>query len=133
MSNRIVRINELVQREISAYLRKRYQAEAATITITSVEIAPDLKTGKVYVSIIGGEDFVNGRMAWLHDRASELRREVGRHVVLKWTPQLDYILDNSPARAARVAQVLFEIEEQERIKQAAKPAESSPDTAAPAP
>jgi ribosome-binding factor A len=114
MSNRIVRINELVQRELSAYLRKRYQSEAAAITIASVEIAPDLKTGKVFVSILGSEDAVAGRMAWLRRQARELRREVGRHVVMKWTPLLDYVLDDTSVRATRVMQILYEIEQREK-------------------
>ena len=114
MSNRIVRINELVQRELNAYLRKRYQSEAAAITIASVEIAPDLKTGKVFVSILGAEDAVADRMAWLRRQARELRREVGRHVVMKWTPLLDYVLDDSPIRATRVMQILYEIEQREQ-------------------
>jgi ribosome-binding factor A len=114
MSNRIVRINEFVQRELSAYLRKRFQSEAAAITITSVEIAPDLKTGKVFVSILGPEDAVAGRMAWLRRQARELRREVGRHVVMKWTPLLDYVLDDSAVRATRVMQILYEIEQREQ-------------------
>ena len=75
MSNRLVRINELVQRELNSYLRKRYQSEAAAITITSVEIADDLKTGKAHVAIFGKEDYVAGRMDWLLKHAGELRRD----------------------------------------------------------
>jgi ribosome-binding factor A len=125
MSNRIVRINELVQREISAYLRKRYQSEAAAITIASVEIAPDLKTGKVFVSILGTEDAVAGRMAWLRQHAGEVRREVGRNVVIKWTPLLDYVLDDTSVRATRVMQILYEIEQREKAAGGPPPADSS--------
>ena len=130
MSNRIIRINELVQREISAYLRKRYQSEAAAITINSVEIAPDLKTGKVFVAILGAEDAVAGRMAWLRRHAGEVRREVGRNVVIKWTPLLDYVLDDTSVRATRVMQILFEIEQREKAaggtsSSAPAPADSS--------
>lgn len=116
MSNRLVLINELVQRELNSYLRKRYQSEAAAITITSVEIADDLKTGKAHVAIFGKEDYVAGRMDWLLKHAGELRREVGRHVVLKWTPAIDYVLDDTPARAARVMQVLEEIDRLDKEK-----------------
>jgi len=125
MSNRIVRINELVQRELNAYLRKRYQSEAAAITIASVEIAPDLKTGKVFVSILGSEDAVADRMAWLRRQARELRREVGRHVVMKWTPLLEYVLDDSSIRATRVMQILYEIEQREQAGGSA-PAPATP-------
>ncbi len=112
MSNRLVRINELVQRELNAYLRKRYQSEAAALTITSVEIAPDLKTGKAHVAILGDATAVAARMEWLQKRAGELRREVGRQIVMKWTPLIEYVLDEAPARAARVMQVLEEIDRQ---------------------
>ena len=130
MSNRIVRINELVQRELSAYLRKRYQSESATITITSVEIAPDLKTGKVFVSILGLEDAVAGRMAWLRRQARELRHEVGRHVVMKWTPLLDYVLDDTSVRATRVMQILDEIEQREKAGGGPLPTATSPTNSA---
>ena len=47
MSNRTLRVNELIQREMSAILRKRYQAEALPITIASIEVTPDLLEAKV--------------------------------------------------------------------------------------
>lgn len=117
MSNRLIRINELVQREISAYLRKRYQTEAACITISSVNITPDLKEGKVYVSVIGNEETAAARMKWLRSHAPEIRQEVGKQVVMKWTPALQYILDDTPIRAARILQLLDEIEAKEKAKE----------------
>jgi ribosome-binding factor A len=133
MSNRIVRINELVQREISAYLRKRYQSEAAAITINSVEIAPDLKTGKVFVSILGAEDAVAGRLTWLRQHAGEVRREVGRNVVIKWTPLLNYVLDDTSVRATRVMQILYEIEQREKATGGTSPATPLPADSSPGP
>ena len=53
MSNRIVRINELVQREINDILRRRYTAEAVAITVSEVRVAPDLRDGRVFVAILG--------------------------------------------------------------------------------
>lgn len=114
MSNRIIRINALVQRELSAYLRKHYPREAATITISGVEVASDLKTGKVYITVIGTPEEAVARHTWLVRRAVELRKEIGRQVVLKWTPELTYILDGTPERASRVLQILDEIQATER-------------------
>ncbi len=116
MSNRLIRINELIQREISAYLRKRWAKEAATITISGAEIAADLKTCKIYVSILGTAEEAQARHTWLVRRSSELRREVGRHIVMKWTPELEILLDSSPHRAGRVLQILDELDQQERAK-----------------
>lgn len=110
MSNRLVRINELVQRELSAYLRKHYQTEAATITLSGVDVAQDLKTGKVYVAVIGTPEQREERVRWLRSKAGELRQHVGAHIVLKWTPEFTYIEDATPERAARVLKIIDEIE-----------------------
>jgi len=110
MSNRTLRVNELVQREISDILRKKYQAEAVAITITEVRVAPDLRDARVFVSIVGNEEFVDAKIAWLRSKAGEIRGEVGRRIVLKYLPRFDYVLDKSVARGARILQVLDEIE-----------------------
>ncbi len=112
MSTRLIRLNELIQREISSYLRKRWASEATMITISDVNIAQDLKTCKVYVSIVGSPEQIEARFKWIESHTSELRREVGRHIVMKWTPELTLLLDATPDRAARVLQLLDEIEKQ---------------------
>jgi ribosome-binding factor A len=114
MSNRLLRINELIQRELSAYLRKRWATEAATITISSCDITPDLKVCKVFVSVFGVAEQQQARFKWLQNHAVELRKEVGRHVVLKWTPELVFMMDAGPAHAARVLSILDEIERKDR-------------------
>jgi ribosome-binding factor A len=106
MSNRTLRINELVQREISSYLHTRYQSEAVAITITGVQIAPDLHTGKVFYSVVGGKVILEEVTRWLEGKAGEIRYELGRRIVLKFLPQLTYVLDQSSERASRVQQLL---------------------------
>lgn len=110
MSNRTLRVNEIVQREISDILRKRYQAEAVAITITEVRVAPDLRDGRVFVSVVGSEELAEQKLAWLRSKAAEIREEVGRRIVLKYLPKFEYVLDRSAARGARILQVLDEIE-----------------------
>lgn len=110
MSNRTLRVNELVQREISDYLRKRYQSEAVAMTITEVRVAPDLRDARVFVSIVGNEEFAEQKLKWIRDKAAEIRAEVGRRIVLKYLPKFTYVLDKSAARSARILQVLDEIE-----------------------
>ncbi len=109
MSNRIVRINELVQREVSDILRRRHADEAVAVTITEVRVAPDLREGRVFVAIVGDTETVAERLRWLRRLAPEIRRELGRRIVLKYLPHFKYVLDESSARAARVLQALDEI------------------------
>lgn len=109
MSNRIVRINELVQREISEILRRRHAAEAVAITISEVRVAPDLRDGRVFVAIVGDEAEVADRFRWLKGRAPEIRAELASRIVLKFLPRLTYVLDKTADRAAAVLRALDQI------------------------
>jgi ribosome-binding factor A len=110
VSNRTVRVNELVQREINDILHKRYQSEAVAITITEVRVSPDLRDARAFVSIVGDEDTVEKKLRWLRSKAADIREEVGRRIVLKYLPKLEYVIDKSSIRGARILQVLDEIE-----------------------
>src|SRR6185295_9605563 len=110
MSNRTVRVNELLQREISDILRKRHQSEAVAITITEVRVAPDLRDARVFVSVVGDAEFGEKKLKWLKSKAAEIRAEVGRRIVLKFLPKFEYILDESALRGARILQALDEVD-----------------------
>lgn len=110
MSNRTLRVNELVHREINDILRKRYQSEAVAMTVTEVRVAPDLRDARVFVSIVGSSEVAEQKLEWLRSKAVEIREEVARRIVLKYLPKFEYVLDKSAVRGARILQVLDEIE-----------------------
>jgi ribosome-binding factor A len=110
VSNRTIRVNELVQREISDILRKRYQSEAVAVTITEVRVSPDLRDARVFVSVVGDAEFTEEKMRWLKSKAPEIREEVSRRIVLKYLPKFEYFLDESAIRGSRILQVMDEIE-----------------------
>jgi ribosome-binding factor A len=113
VSNRIVRINELVQREVSDILRRRHASEAVAITISEVRVAPDLRDGRIFVAIVGDDETVEDRFRWIQRHAAEIRRELARRIVLKFLPHFTYVLDRSAARTARLLQALDEIKIQD--------------------
>jgi ribosome-binding factor A len=113
MSNRTVRINELVQRELSSILRKRYQAESVAITITAVEVSPDLHDGKVHVAVTGDAAFAEEKLRWLKAKAPEFRHELSQRIVLKFMPLFVYLLDESTARGNRLLHLMDEISAKE--------------------
>jgi len=117
VSNRIVRINELVQREISDILRQRHTAEAVGITISEVRVAPDLRDGRVFVAIIGDKETVADRFRWLQRKSPEIREELAKRIVLKFLPHLTYVLDKSSDRVARLLRAMDEIEHKEEPPQ----------------
>ncbi len=114
VSNRSLRINELVQRELSDYLHRHYREDAVAITVTAVDVDDDLRTGRIHVGVIGTPEFAVDRLRWLRRHAEEIRRELGRRVILKWNPRWVYVLDESGERGARIQQLLDAIEEDER-------------------
>lgn len=115
MSNRTVRINELLQRELSDILRKNYQSESVSLTITEVRVSPDLRDARVFVSIIGDEDEADKKLRWLRARASAIREEVGRRIVLKYLPKFEYVADKMVKRSARILEVLDELDRQQPL------------------
>ena len=110
MSNRTVRINELVQRELNGILRRRYQEESVAITITEVKVAPDLRDGKVRVAIVGDDETVEKLLVWLRRKSPEIREELGRLITLKFLPKLVYALDETTPRSARVLAMLDDLD-----------------------
>jgi len=110
MINRLLRVNVLLQREISDILHRHYQQDTVTLTITEVRCAPDLRTARVFVSVVGDEDHAAERMRWLARQAKDIRLELGRRIVLKYLPRLDYVLDGSAERGTRIVQILDELD-----------------------
>jgi ribosome-binding factor A len=106
MSNRTIRVNELMQRELSDILRRRYQSEAVAITLTEVRVAPDLRDARVFVAVIGSEETAQARLRWLRSKAGELRHELGRRIVLKFLPKLEFVADHSAVRGSHLLQMI---------------------------
>lgn len=116
MSNRTVRVNELLQRELSDILRKRYQTESVAITVTEVRVSPDLRDARVFISVVGDETVTEEKLRWLRSKAADIREEVARRIVLKFLPKFQYVLDQSTVRGARILQMLDEIEPSQPAK-----------------
>lgn len=109
MSNRTIRVNELVQRELSDILHRHYQSEAVAITITDVKVSPDLHDARVYISVLGDADTAENKLRWLRTCAVEIRQELARRIVLKFLPKFEYVLDASVVRGERVAKLIDEL------------------------
>lgn len=110
MGERKVRVAELVKREISSLLHGRWRTEAVSITITEVDVSPDLKKATVYYSVIGGREAVAAAGRFLASVRSKIRYELGHKVILKYTPELNFVHDISVERGMRVIDLLDQIE-----------------------
>ena len=113
-SNRINRINEEIQKELSSLLRtvKDPRVQDTMISITRVETTPDLRYTKVYVSFLE-EEKVKNAMAGLKSAGGYLRRELGRALSLRYTPELVFQADDSIDKGTHILKLLNDIERKE--------------------
>ena len=106
-SNRINRINEEIQKELSALFRtlKDPRVQGGMVTVTHVDTTTDLRYAKVFVSVLDKaqeKDVVKG----LKSAAGYLRRELGAAVKLRYTPELQFVADDSIEYGAHILEML---------------------------
>ena len=94
-----IRINEEIYRELAEIIRSEVKDPRipTMCSVVAVECAPDLKTCKVYVSVLGGDDELDKAMEGLKSSAGFIRRELARRVNLRNTPELHFMPDRSIA------------------------------------
>ena len=109
----MLRINEVVKRELSGIVAREINFEGALVSINHVDVTPDLKNAHVFVSILGTEAR-EGIMSKLASHRPTLQAELARHVTMKYTPQLIFHLDDSIERGARVIEIMQEMEASQR-------------------
>ena len=106
-SNRIMRINEEIQKELSSLLRtvKDPRVAETMISITRVETTPDLRYTKVYVSFLQ-EDKAKGAMKGLQSAGGYLRRQLGQNLQLRYAPEIQWALDDSITYGAKMLELI---------------------------
>ena len=110
-SNRILLINEEIQKELSSLLRtvKDPRVQNVMISITRLETTPDLRYTKVYDSFLP-EDKTADAMAGLKSAAGYLRRELGRNLRLRYSPEIVWAADDSIVYGAKMLKLINSLE-----------------------
>ena len=110
-SNRIGRINEEIQKELSTAIRnlKDPRVQNTMISITHVEATPDLRYAKVYVSFLE-ENKANDALKGLKSASGYLRRELGSALQLRYTQELQWELDDSITYGAKMLKLINSLE-----------------------
>lgn len=109
MSQRQLRVAELVQREVSTALRQNWPTEAALITITLTNVSPDLRQCRVGYTVSGDEAVKKKARAFLKRVRTELRSIVGGILQMKHTPDILFVEDDVTGGIARVQAMLDEL------------------------
>mgnify|MGYP000580527143 FL=1 len=108
MPRRLDRVNELLRREIGNVVQKDYEWHGKLVTISEVDVTQDLKEGKVWTSVLGGD--AQPVIDKLNRDHGSIQSKVMKRVVLKSTPDLRFHHDSSASRGVDMVNLLDEVE-----------------------
>lgn len=108
-SRRIERLSEVLKQEVSkAILYKLKDPRISFITVIKVEVTPDLKRAKVYISILGDEPTQRKTIRALEHAKGFIQAEVGAHLQTRYTPVLSFFLDESIKKSIHISKLIDE-------------------------
>lgn len=112
MKNRLVRINDEIQKELSELLRSGIKDPrmVSMASCTRVETSADLKHCKAYISILGDQEAKTSCMEAIESAKGHIRREIASRINLRQTPEFKFILDDSLDHSFRIGEILKENE-----------------------
>ena len=111
MSLRLERVRELLKRELGEVIRREFSvSEAGLINVNDVKLANDLHNATVFIGIFGSTEQKKRGFDLLMQNRKRIQGLVAQGVVLKYTPQLRFILDESIEKGNRVLRILEELE-----------------------
>lgn len=108
--NRTGRVGEQIKKELSVLIQSELKdPRIGFITVTGVEVTPDLSQAKVYLSVFGDDEKKNESLKGLEKANGFLRTELGKRIRLRHTPELIFKIDESIAYGSRIEKLLGEI------------------------
>ena len=114
MSRRVDRINGVLRQEISQLLSRQIKDPRlnALVTITQVETSNDLRTARVFLSVLGDRKTRESALEGIQSAATFLRRELRDRLTLRYTPFLTFVLDDSLENADHLLRLMDRIQEE---------------------
>jgi ribosome-binding factor A len=111
MSLRLQRVRELLKREIGEVIRRQLPVDqVGLINVNDVDVAANLHNATVFIGVLGGEAQKKRAMEALEQNRKRIQAYLGKAVVLKYTPHLRFVLDESVERGNRILRLLDELE-----------------------
>ena len=106
-----IRINEEVMRELANIIRGEIKDPRINpmTSVVAVEVAPDLKTAKAYISVLGDEESQKKTLAGLRSAEGYIRRALAKSINLRNTPEIRFILDQSIAYGVEMSKKIDEV------------------------
>ena len=121
---RVEKVQELMKQEISQIIQRELKdPRIGFVTVTSVECTGDLREATIYVSPMGSEQQVKDSWAGLNRGLGFIRREIGKRIRLRFTPELTFELDKSLDYSAHIQELLLKIKADEAARDSQHPDE----------
>jgi ribosome-binding factor A len=110
-SHRHERVRELLKRAIGEAIRREIPVgDAGLISVNDVDLSGDLRNARVFISVLGNAAQQRAGLALLHQNRGRIQGLVAKEVILKYTPHLRFVVDDSVERGNRVLQLIEELE-----------------------
>ena len=116
------RVAEAIREEVATFLAEDVKDPriVGLVTVTGADVTPDLRSAKVYVSVLGSAEDRATTMEGLESVATHLRSRVGRSLRLRLAPEITFRIDETVAHAARIESLLS------RVKRGEVPGDEDP-------
>ena len=109
MNQRLEKINELVIQQLSQIIRQEIEfPNGCMVTLTEVQTSPDIKTSKVFFSVLP-DNFRGTALEVLRKKSNFLTQELKKRLKTKFTPNLNFVIDEAEVYAAKIDKLLDEI------------------------
>ncbi len=113
-----LRINQEVQRELANIIRELKDPRIGLMTsVMDSYVAPDLKTCKVYISVLGDEAAQTATMKGLESAKGFIRHELAERLNMRNTPELTFVLDRSIERGVEMSKLIDEVRSRDRANE----------------
>ena len=110
-SLRMQRVRELLKRQIGEVIRREFPvSEAGLVTVNDVDVTGDLHSAIVFISILGNAEQQKRGFSLVRRHRKRIQSLVARGVVLKFTPTLRFLMDDSVVRGNRVLEIIEDLE-----------------------
>lgn len=110
---RIEKLQELIKQEIGKMLLYDIKdPRIGFVTVTDVEMTGDLREAKIYVSVMGNDEQIKSSMEGLQSALGFVRREIGKRIRLRFTPEISFAPDKSLDYSEHIQKILLKIEKE---------------------
>ncbi len=111
MSKRLSRVEEACKEVLSEVIQREVKdPRVGFVTITRVDVSPDLRHARVHFGVLGSDEEVARSLAGLRSSKGYMRKELGRHMRIKYLPELELVYENVSEEALRLSELFKQVE-----------------------